>query len=74
MQTQTQADHIALLAFMICGVLVERLNDCGQLDDATRRHLHHLLTAARKHAQLLGVTDLDLLIDRMDHKLKPPPR
>jgi hypothetical protein len=69
MDVRSPADHVGILALMIAGVLIERLDELGQLDEATARHLHHLIGAARKHADLSGNKDLDVLFDRIDSKI-----
>jgi DNA primase large subunit len=66
MQPESQTDHIALLALMICGTLVKRLDELGQLDDATARRLHHLVKAVRTHANARDLTDLEILFDNID--------
>jgi hypothetical protein len=66
MDVRSPADHVGILALMIAGVLIERLDQLGQLDDATARHLHHLIGAVRKHADLSGNQDLDVLFDRLE--------
>jgi hypothetical protein len=70
MDVRSPADHVGLLALMISGVLIERLDELGQLDEATARHLHHLIGAVRKHADLSGNQDLDALFDRIDSKIR----
>ena len=69
MDVRSPADHVGILALMITGVLIERLNELGQLDEPTARHLHHLIKAVRKHADLSGNRDLDVLFDRIDSKI-----
>ncbi len=69
MDVRSPADHIAILSLMMTGVLVERLNELGQLDEATARHLHHLVRAVRKHANVVGHQELDSLFDRIDDKI-----
>ncbi|MET0181007.1 MAG: hypothetical protein ABW194_11085, partial [Novosphingobium sp.] len=39
MEPENQTDHIALLALMICGTLIKRLDEVGHLDEATARRL-----------------------------------
>lgn len=69
MQTERSTDEVAMLALMMVGVLVERLNELGQLDDRTARHLHHLVKSARTHARVQAGQGLDDLFDRIDAKL-----
>lgn len=66
MQPENQTDHIALLALMICGVLTKRLQEVGQLDDATIGRLRHLVKAVRTHAKSHHLADLDVLFDNID--------
>jgi len=77
MEPESQTDHIALLALMICGTLIKRLDEIGQLDEATARRLHHLVTAVRTHANRHNAADLKLLFDNIDRALgdkAPAPR
>ena len=69
MQPETETDHVALLALTISGVLVQRLNEVGQLDEATRRHLHQLVSGVRKHAERRGLNDLHILFDNLERAL-----
>jgi len=69
MQIDKPTDNIALLALMMAGVLTERLNELGQLDDATARRLRHLVVAVRRHAQLQAGHELDDLFDQIERKL-----
>ena len=69
MQPETETDHIALLALTISGVLVQRLNEVGQLDDVTRRHLHQLVSGVRTHAERRGLGDLRILFDNLERAL-----
>jgi hypothetical protein len=69
MDVRSPADHVGILALMITGVLIDRLNELGQLDEATARHLHHLIKAVRKHAELTGSQDLNVLFDKIDSKI-----
>ena len=69
MQPANQTDHIALLALMICGVLTKRLQELGQLDEATISLLSHLVKAVRTHAKSHGLSDLDVLFDNIDRAL-----
>ena len=75
MEPENQTDHIALLALMICGTLIKRLDEIGQLDDATARRLHHLVAAVRTHANRHNASDLKILFDNIDRALgdKVPP-
>lgn len=69
MTPENQTDHIALLALMISGVLIKRLSETGQLDQATSKHLHRLVDGVRKHAKISNLTDLNVLFDNIDHAL-----
>lgn len=66
MQPENQTDHVALLALMICGTLTKRLNELGQIDEATAKRLHHLVKAVRIHAERHNVHDLSILFDNID--------
>jgi len=65
-QPTNPTDHIALLSLMMVGVLARRLNDLGQLDDDTRRHLRRLVDGVRTHADNRGLDDLKVLLDNME--------
>lgn len=69
MNPENQTDHIALLALTISGILVKRLNDLGQLDEATGRHLRQLIKGVRTHARSRNLTDLNVLFDNIDDAL-----
>jgi hypothetical protein len=69
MNPENQTDHIALLALTISGILMKRLNDLGQLDEATARHLHQLVKGVRTHARSRNLTDLNVLFDNIDAAL-----
>jgi hypothetical protein len=69
MQLDKETDDIAILALMMVGVVVERLNEIGQLDPKTTRHLHHLVKSARTHAQFQSGHELDNLFNRIEDKL-----
>jgi hypothetical protein len=69
MQPENQTDHIALLALMISGTLIKRLDDVGQLDEDTVRLLHRLVEGVRLHAKNAGLSDLDILFDNVDRSL-----
>lgn len=69
MQPENQTDHIALLALMICGTLIKRLNELGQLDQATAHQLHRLVTTVGVHAKSHHLTDLNILFDNIDRAL-----
>lgn len=69
MQPQNETDHIALLALMLVGTLIERLDDLGQLDDATARRVHRLVAGVRIHAKSAGLKDINILFDNIDQKL-----
>ena len=69
MNPENQTDHIALLALTISGILMKRLNELGQLDEATARHLHQLVKGVRTHARSRNLTDLNVLFDNIDAAL-----
>jgi len=69
MQSEKASDNIAILALMMVGVLIERMNEIGQLDEKTSRHLHHLVKSAGKHARYEVGHELDNLFSRIDEKL-----
>ncbi|GLR67704.1 hypothetical protein GCM10010909_23850 [Acidocella aquatica] len=69
MELENQGDHIALLALMISGVLIHRLDQIGQLDETTALHLHKLVAGVRIHAKSRGLTDLNTLFDNLDRTL-----
>jgi TorA maturation chaperone TorD len=69
MELKDQADHIAILALMMVGVLTKRLMEVGQLDKATADHLHKLVRGVRTHAKGVGLTDLNTLFNNIDDKL-----
>jgi hypothetical protein len=69
MEPENQTDHIALLALMICGTLIKRLDELGQLDEATARRLHRLVATVRTHANRHNATDLKILFDNIDLSL-----
>lgn len=69
MELANQSDHVAILALMISGVLIQRLNQIGQLDEPTARQLHKLMDGVRTHANLRGLNDLKILFDNIDRAL-----
>jgi hypothetical protein len=69
MEPDNPTDHIALLALMICGTLIKRLDEVGQLDEVTARRLHHLVRAVRTHAKRHNAADLNILFDNIDLSL-----
>jgi hypothetical protein len=69
MELANQSDHIAMLALMISGVLIQRLNQLGQLDETTARQLHQLTAGVRTHAKSRGLTDLNILFDNIDRAM-----
>ncbi len=69
MELKNQSDHIAILSLMMVGTLVKRLNDTGQLDEGTRKHLHQLVEGVRLHARNAGLDDLRILFDNIDKAL-----
>ncbi len=69
MEPKNETDHIAILALMMVGVLIKRLDDLGQLDEATARHLHKLVQSVGGHARKAGLKDLNILFDNVDRAL-----
>ena len=69
MQPESQTDHIALLSLMLVGTLIKRLEEVGQLDDATAHQIHRLVDTVRIHAKSSGLTDLKILFDNIDRAL-----
>jgi hypothetical protein len=69
MQIDKPTDNVAILALMMAGVLTERLVELGQLDEATKRRLHHLVAAVRTHSHLSGGDELDDLFNQIEKKL-----
>lgn len=69
MQPESQTDHIALLSLMLVGMLIKRLEEVGQLDDATCHQIHRLVGSVRIHAKNSGLTDLNILFDNIDRAL-----
>ena len=69
MQPESATDHIALLSLMIAGTLIKRLEEVGQLDEATARQLHKLVVGVRTHAHSRGLDDLNILFDNIDRAL-----
>ena len=69
MQPETPTDHIALLALMICGTLIKRMNELGQIDEATAHRLHRLILSVRTHAESHDVHDLRILFENIDLSL-----
>ena len=69
MELKDQTDHIAILALMLVGVLTERLDQLGQLDDKTAERIHHLVGGVRTHARIAGISDLNILFDNIDKAL-----
>ena len=66
MQPASQTDHIALLSLMLVGMLIKRLQEVGQLDDATAHQIHRLVGTVRTHAENAGLTDLKILFNNLD--------
>ena len=65
-------DHLALLAIMMVRVLAKRLDEVGQLDDATRSHLRRLVESVRTHASSRGLfEEMDTLFSNLDKSLVP---
>jgi len=69
MQPESATDHIALLSLMIAGTLIKRLEELGELDDATARQLHQLVRGVHTHARTRGLDDLDVLFDNLERRL-----
>ena len=69
MQLENQTDHIAMLSLMLVGVLVRRMSELGQIDEATAVHIHKLAENVRRHAGFAGLTDLKVLFENIDHAL-----
>lgn len=69
MELKDQTDHIAILALMMVGVLTERLDQLGQLDDKTADRIHQLVKGVRTHARNSGISDLNVLFDNIDRAL-----
>lgn len=69
MELKNQSDHVAILSLMMVGILIKRLNELGQLDEDTRRHLHRLVAGVRLHANNAGLADLRILFDNLDKAL-----
>lgn len=69
MELKDQTDHIAILALMMVGVLTERLEHLGQLDDRTAERIHQLVKGVRTHAKNSGISDLNVLFDNIDRAL-----
>ena len=69
MQPQTPTDHIALLSLMICGTLIKRMNELGQLDEPTAHRLHRLIGSVRTHAESHDIHDLGILFENIDLSL-----
>lgn len=70
MELQNQTDHIAILALMLVGTLIKRLDDVGQLDDKTTQRLHQLVEGVRIHAKHHGITDLNILFENIEKTLR----
>ncbi len=73
MELKDQADHVALLALMIVGVLTRRLIETNQLDRDTADQIHRLVQGVRIHAKGTGLTDLNVLFDNLDRTLAELP-
>jgi hypothetical protein len=73
MELKDQADHVALLALMIVGVLTRRLIETNQLDRDTADQIHRLVQGVRVHAKSTGLTDLNVLFDNLDRTLAELP-
>lgn len=69
MELKDQTDHIAILALMMVGVLTERLEQLGQLDERTAERIHQLVRGVRTHAKHSGLSDLNVLFDNIDRVL-----
>ena len=69
MQLENQTDHVAMLALMLVGMLIKRLEEVGQLDETTARQIHRLVGTVRTHATNAGLSDLKILFDNIDRAL-----
>ena len=69
MQPTDQTDHIAILSLMMVGVLTHRMKELGHLNTETSDHLHRLVKMVRRHAQVSGIEDLNILFDNIDKAL-----
>lgn len=69
MKLENETDHIAILSLMISGLLLRRLNEIGQIDEETAKHLHHLVGGVRRHATASQIEDLNVLFDNIDRAL-----
>lgn len=69
MQLENQTDHVAILALMLVGVLIRRLQEVGQIDEPTARQIHQLAESVRTHAGHAGLTDLRILFENVDRAL-----
>jgi|GEM_PF-1122199 hypothetical protein len=69
MQLENQTDHVAILALMLVGVLIRRLEEVGQIDEPTARQIHKLAGSVRTHAGHAGLTDLRILFENIDRAL-----
>lgn len=72
MELKDGTDHVAILALAMVGVLTKRLNDLGQLDEATANQLHKLVKGVRLHANHAGLQELKILFDNIDKALAAP--
>jgi RIO-like serine/threonine protein kinase len=69
MKLENETDHMAILALMISGLLLRRLNELGQIDEVTANHLHQLVAGVRRHAAISDLGDLNVLFDNIDRSL-----
>jgi hypothetical protein len=69
MQLESQTDHVAILALMLVGVLIKRLDEVGHLDGDTAHQLHRLVEGVRTHAKHAKLTDLKILFDNIERAL-----
>lgn len=69
MQIESPTENVALLALMMAGVMAQRMAELGQLDEDTRRRLHHLVGAVRTHSHINGGDRFDKVFDQIDKKL-----
>ena len=70
MQIENQTDHIALLALMISGTLVKRMNALDLLDEDTKNHLHKLVNGVRVHAEHRDIQDLQALFANLERSFE----
>lgn len=70
MKIKNQTDHIALLALMMSGTIVKRMNELDLLDDGTKNHLHKLVNGVRVHAEHRDIQDLQALFCNLERSFE----